>query len=209
MSKTPEPFRYDIASLLVEERERIFTPEGLTLFEKCPLREANRRAHEEIRKMLDAPSAKLNLPNALCDRLLYFINGSQRALRTSQLLEQAGVTDRRKGEDALWTLMQQGYIKINSDSTLSSTGAPPKDWLEEIAEKLAKRANRQQAENLRAFEEQQRNRKVTVERHTKECCHNPDRWMITLDGQKYRTRKTRAIAEAAKVLRKAVRLNLV
>ena len=205
-----EPFRYDIDFLLVEERERIFTPYGLALLEKSPLQEANRRAHEGIRKMLEAPSAKLNLPNALCDQLLYIVHRSQVPLRTSQLLDQAGVSDYRKGEDAIWTLMQQGYVRIGPDSTLKSTGAPPQAWLDEIAEKLAKCANRRQAENLRAFQKQQRNRKVSVEKHTRECCHNPDRWMITLDGQKYRTRKTRAIAEAhAKVLRKAVQLNLV
>lgn len=39
-------------------------------------------------------------------------------LRCSQLLQAAGVTDRRAGEDAVYDLTREGYLVLAADSTL-------------------------------------------------------------------------------------------
>lgn len=50
-------------------------------------------------------------------RLLKVLQGPPR-MRTSQLLQAAGVTDRRAGEDAIWALVKEGKVSIGPDSVL-------------------------------------------------------------------------------------------
>ena len=45
----------------------------------------------------------------------------EKRLRTGELLQEAKVTDRRAGEDAVWMLLKRGEVIIGPDSTLRLT----------------------------------------------------------------------------------------